>query len=202
MPYRAVGDRCAVDPMELPAPTDRSVDTLRSRGFLELEVDMVAIGRSLVGVANYRRGSRLWQAPRQFDCSSFTKYLYGLRGIWFPRRSIQQRDCGEAVQLSALQACDLVFCSGYIDYYDTDPSDGVGHVGLATGEGTILHAVNGQLGVVESVLADFLEKPEDYRGARRIIPDNERVKTFCAPTGREVEISEDLRWIVLQHPLH
>jgi hypothetical protein len=92
----------------------------------------------------------------------------------------------------------VIFCSGRIDYFDTDPDQGVGHVGLATDAGTVIHAANRHLGVVEVPSQAFLGQPEDFRGAKRIVPRSARIVTLRTPKGRELEISDDVRWIVLQ----
>jgi len=208
--YRAVGNRCAVlTDVLLPSSISwREAEViLASKGFKTIEVDLVALGRSFVGVAEYRRGARLADAPHAFDCSSFVKYLYGQLGIWLPRRSIQQAyyegdldDTGLIMHrpldrfLEELQAGDLVFTSGRIDYYESDQSNGIGHVYMATGEGTFLHALNKRLGVLETAASSLVES--DLRAAKRILRPS--LVILEMPSGREVETSDDIRWIVLQ----
>jgi cell wall-associated NlpC family hydrolase len=125
------------------------------------------------------------------------KWLYGQRGIWLPRRSIQQRALGQAVELHELREGDVVFTSGRINYYDTDPSCGVGHVGIATGEGTIVHAANSRVGIIETTVEDFISG-EKLRGIRRYVPKDSEVVTVTTPPQREVETSDDIQWILLQ----
>src|ERR1035437_8400891 len=139
MEYRAVGGGCAVDISALPVPSSEALAIFSACGFEKLQINLVELARSYVGVSQYRRGARLREAPEVFDCCSFMKYLYGQKGIWLPRRSIQQRAFGGLAE-GDMKAGDLVFCSAFIDYFETDPSDGAGHVGLASGEGTIIHA--------------------------------------------------------------
>ena len=91
----------------------------------------------------------------------------------------------------------MVFVSGWIDYYLDDPTDGVGHVGIATENNTVIHAGNSKVGVVETSLDKFVGKNK-FRGARRYIPKNCEITTLETPVGREVEIADDIRWIVLQ----
>lgn len=114
-----------------------------------------------------------------------------------PRRTIQQIRLGFDVSLAELDRGDLVFTSGFIDYYDFDPSDGVGHVGIATGEETIIHAANRKLGLVETPVSDFLRK-YSFRVVRRIFHSNQTVITLSTPIEREVEFSDDIRWLILQ----
>jgi len=199
MEYRSVGNRCAVslDSLNLPISREDILSILNNKGFVLIEVDIVALARQCIATSRYRRGARLFEAPAIVDCSSFIKWLYAQRGIWLPRRSIQQRELGEAVNLDELVAGDVVFVSGWIDYYHDDPSNGVGHVGIATGNGTIIHAANRKANVVETPLDKFVGKTK-FRCAKRYIPQGVEVLTFETPADREVEIADDIKWIVLQ----
>lgn len=199
MEYRASGGRCAVvlQDLKLPMAPKAALGVLEKKGFRMVSVNLIELARGRVGIAKYRRGSQLHDAPQSFSCSSFTKWLYGERGIWLPRRAIQQREYGEPVPLAEVIAGDLIFTSGRIDYFRDDPSDGVGHVGIASGEGTVIHAMNSKRGIVESSISDFVTE-YDFRGARRYIPRSTEVITFETPPHRMVETSDDVRWIVLQ----
>ena len=199
MEYRAVKNRCTVafESLQLPISREESLIILAAKGFKILEIDIISLARECIGKSKYRRGAQPREAPAVMDCSSFMKWLYAQRGIWLPRRSIQQRELGEAVPLDELIAGDLVFVSGWIDWYLNDPSDGVGHVGIATGEGTIIHAANKKSGIIESGLGQFIGKAK-FRGARRYIPKNREVLTIEAPPDREIEVSDDFKWIILQ----
>lgn len=199
MEYRAVGNRCAVilNSLCLPSSREETLNMLNHKGFALVEVDIVALARQCVGTSQYRRGARLFEAPVIVDCSSFIKWLYAQRGIWLPRRSIQQRELGEAVNLDELVAGDVVFVSGWIDYYYDDPANGVGHVGIATGDGTVVHAADRKANVVETPLDKFVGKTK-FRGARRYVSKDVEVLTLETPLNREVEIADDIRWIILQ----
>jgi len=199
MEYQAVGNRCAVDfsLLRLPISDQEALAKLEEKGFKKIEVDLISLARKCIGLSRYRRGARLYEAPSIVDCSSLIKWLYGQRGIWLPRRSIQQRTLGEDVQLDGLIAGDVIFVSGWIDYYDCNLSDGVGHVGIATGDGTVVHAANKKVGVVESPLVKF-SKNDKFRGIRRYIPKGVEIVTLETPKEREVEIADDIRWIILQ----
>lgn len=199
MEYRGVGNRCAVsiDLLRLPIPKNKVLSLLIEQGFAIVDVDIVALARSCLGMPLYRRGARFSEAPATVDCSSFIKWLYAKRGIWLPRWSIQQHEHGEAVELDRVVAEDLIFTSGWLDYYDDNPADGVGHVGIATGNGTVIHASTGGVGVVESPLEKFLERRK-FRGARRYIPIHTEVFTFETPLQWEVETGDDIKWIILQ----
>ena len=199
MEYRAVGNRCAVilDSLHLPISHEETLIILNHKGFVLVEVDIIALARQCIGISQYRRGARPSEAPLVVDCSSFIKWLYAQRGIWLPRRSIQQRELGEVVNLDELVAGDAVFISGRIDYYHDDPANGVGHVGIATGYGTVVHAADRKVNVVESPLDKFVGETK-FRGARRYISQNVEVLTFETPLNREVEVADDIKWIMLQ----
>lgn len=158
MEYRSVGNRCAVffDSLHLPISREEILTILNKKGFVSVEVDIVTLARQCIVSSRYRRGARLFETPAVVDCSSFIKWLYTQRGIWLPRRSIQQSVMGESVSLNEIVAGDVIFVSGYIDYYHDDPAKGVGHVGISTGEGTIVHTANSKSGVVEISLDDFI----------------------------------------------
>jgi hypothetical protein len=198
--YRSVGNRCAVnlDSLHLPISREKIITMLNLKGFILLNVDMIALARECLEKSRYRRGARLFEAPLIVDCSSLMKWLYAQRGIWLPRRSIQQREVGEAVGLNEIMAGDLVFVSGWIDYYYDNPANGVGHVGMATGENTVIHASNSETNIIESPLEKFIGGENRFRGARRYIPNGVEVLTLETPAGREVEIADDIRWIILQ----
>lgn len=199
MEYRAVGNRCAVDlgELKLPIPDEKALRILLANGFKVMEVNLVALARQCIGKSKYRRGAKPSEAPGIVDCSSFVKWLYGRRGIWLPRFSIQQRDQGERIELENVTVGDLIFVSGRIDWYLDNPADGVGHVGIATGNGTVIHAANKKIRVTESRLQDFASR-DKFRGARRYVPENRRVITLETPVYREVETADEIRWIVLQ----
>lgn len=190
MYYHAVGNRCAFDPSTLPGhDVEESIKKLE---YTCVQVDVVALAREKVGRSRYVRGVSANYAPGVVDCSSFVKWLYGRKGVWLPRRAIQQRDFGNVVETPA--AGDLVFTSGYINLYHDDPGDGVGHVGLATGEGTVIHASGSKEGVAETSLNSFLGERK-CRGIRRYFLPS--LLTIEFPLERPIEYSEDLKWMIL-----
>lgn len=199
MEYRAVANRCAVNlkSLGLPISDEQAISILRRKKFRMVEVDLIQLARQCIGTSLYRRGASPHYAPQLVDCSSFVKWLYGQRGIWLPRRSIQQRELGEVVLQEEIFPGDLVFVSGLIDYYHNDPKDGVGHVGIATENSTIIHAANSQVHVTETPLKEFLGKNK-FRGIRRYIPKDLEVLTFETPPECSVETTSDFRWIILQ----
>lgn len=201
MKYRAVKNRCAVDfsSLRLPISNEEALNVLTRIGFSVVNVDIIAIARECVGESRFFRGAKPSDAPGIVDCSSFVKWLYGMWGIWLPRWSIQQCEFGRKVDLKNVFVGDLVFASGYFNFHYDDPLDGIGHVGIATGDGTVICAANwkGKYGIVECSFDEFVEG-RHFRGVRRYIPKRRNVLTLDTPPEREIETSDDIRWIVLQ----
>lgn len=196
MRYHAVDGRIGVSfrHLDLAYPKARIVAALERIGFSTVDADVGAIARGLLGRADYRRGARMRDAPAVVDCSSFVKWVFGQAGIWLPRRSIQQSLVGQIIPLGRIAPWDLVFSTGARNYYFDDPSAGVGHVGIVTDDGTLIHA--GGNGVVESPLSTVVGRR--FRGARRMIVDRTDFATLACPPYWEVETSDDIRWIFLQ----
>lgn len=203
MEYRAVGNHCAVhiESLNLPISKDTTIRILQNIGFDLVEVDIITLARQCINTSRYRRGARFSEAPEVVDCSSFVKWLYAQRGIWIPRRSIQQRELGEVIDINNTIAGDLVFTLGYINYYNSDPRDGVGHVGIVTDDKTVVHAGGKRYHVVETDTTKFIGKSK-LRGVRRYIPEDKEILTFKTPPNRDVETSDDIKWIVLQNLQH
>lgn len=203
MEYRAVGNRCAITfhshKIEGLPPDEACVAALRSLGFIPLAVDIVALARSYLGHSNWRRKSTIKDAPRILNCSVFTKYLFGQAGIWIPRLGVQQREFGTPIVLEEASAGDLIFVEGHHAFHYADPADGVGHVGLVTESKTVIHAGGPDKCVNEIPLRDFLEICGTFRGIRRHVPKNETLYTFLIPEGKEIEYSDDLRWVIMKY---
>lgn len=199
MEYKSVNNRCAVilSKLNVGISDVKILKILEVRSFKILEVNIIDIARQYVGNSQYKRGARMEEAPKIFDCSSFTKYLYAQLGIWIPRRSIQQSQSSEKVELADLTEGDLIFTSGPINYYEDDKTNGIGHVCIFTKERTIIHAANKTSGIIETNVDEFLSKNQ-LRGIGRYIPKNEKLLTLEIPNHRDVETSDDIRWIIRQ----
>ena len=199
MNYHAVGNMCAVilNNLDLPIPNDKALRILQEKGFTPIKVDLIQLAHHCIQHSHYKRGANPVAAPGLVDCSGLTKWLYAQRGIWLPRRSIQQRDYGEAMDLAEIATNDLIFTTGKINYFNTDPNDGVGHVGIVSDARTVIHAANAKVGVIETPIDVFLRN-KAFRGARRYLPQNAEVITFSCPPHRNVETADDIRWIILQ----
>jgi len=95
-----------------------------------------------------------------YDCSSFTKYVYGKNGIAIPRTSIMQSKHGTYIKRKDLQKGDLIF-------FDTSKKRKgyVNHVGIYLGDNKFIHASSAKKKVVVSNLSKFYG--QRYKGARR-----------------------------------
>lgn len=195
--YLAAGDRCAVDlgELDLSVSNETALAALERAGFSVIDVDVVETARELIGSSRFKRFVHPDEAPDQVDCSSFVMWAYAQRGVLLPRRPIQQIVMADAVPVENIRAGDLVFLEGARPLYFNDPGAGVGHVGIATGDGGIIQASNGRQGVIESSLESFTES-ERFRGAGRIV-HSESTLTLQAPPDRFIQTSDDIRWIVL-----
>lgn len=199
MEYRAVGSRCAFDFECLPEEARRwALEILEAKGFVPVEVDILDLARKCVGVSCYAKRPQPTQAPGTVNCSSLIKWLYGQCGIWLPRRAIQQRDMGMWVSQEEMKAGDLIFATGRIDFYREDPHDGVGHVGLVTERGTVIHAKGIRSGVVEESPRRLLS-PSRFRGVRRLVDQTHHVMTFEIPGTTFVETSDDIMWLIIEN---
>jgi cell wall-associated NlpC family hydrolase len=75
-----------------------------------------------------------------FDCSGFTKYLYGtVKGVAIPRTAAAQYKSGKKIAVKDMRPGDLLFFR--------TRGRGVGHVGIYAGDGKMVHAANPRAGV-------------------------------------------------------
>lgn len=135
---------------------------------------LIASGRSLIGKARYEFLAEPYQAPEVVSCQTFIWWLYAEYGIFIPHLVSEQVQLGVLVQVPKQRRCgDLVFSRGQgrYNFYDGERAkDGVGHVGMLTEKGTILHASSKAKTVVEESLERFLVKEGRFRGIYRILP--------------------------------
>jgi cell wall-associated NlpC family hydrolase len=89
----------------------------------------------------YKYGAKPWEAPKFFDCSSFTQYLYKRIGIELPRTALEQAHLGKKVNIKdGLEVGDLIFIKGGWGHYDPKFPQGIGHVAIYVGDGKVIHA--------------------------------------------------------------
>ncbi|AIQ69197.1 C40 family peptidase [Paenibacillus graminis] len=122
---------------------------------------IVNLGKKYMGV-RYEFGAST-SSTRTFDCSSFTKYIFGKYGVKLPRTSVAQSKVGKAVSKANLKTGDLVFFSSG----SRANGSNVTHVAVYIGNGKILHTY-GSPGVTISDLNSGNWK-RTYLKARRVL---------------------------------
>ena len=75
------------------------------------------------------------------DCSGFTQSVFANFGIGLPRTAAEQYNSGTPVDLSQIQAGDLLFYSN---------GGGIGHVSIYMGNGQVVHASSSTTGIIIS----------------------------------------------------
>ncbi len=119
-------------------------------------------GSDVVRTAYAYRGTRYrygGSARGGFDCSGFTRYVYGQKGVALPHNAAAQFSRGTRVSKSDLKAGDLVF------FQTTRRS--ISHVGIYVGGGKFVHASSAGGRVrVDSLNSGYYSNR--YRGARRV----------------------------------
>ena len=114
------------------------------------------IAKSLLGT-DYKYGAN---GPYQYDCSSFTKYVFAQQGIKLPRVSRDQAQKGQYIQAKQLQKGDLVF-------FDSKKSTRISHVGIYLGKGDFIHASSSQDKVtISNLSSNYYSK--HFKWGRRV----------------------------------
>lgn len=122
---------------------------------------IISLGKKYMGTP-YKFGAST-STTRYFDCSSFTKYIFGKYGVSLPRTSVAQSKVGKAVSKANLKPGDLVFFSSG----SRATGNNVTHVAVYIGDGKILHTY-GSPGVTISNLNSGNWK-RTYLKARRVL---------------------------------
>jgi hypothetical protein len=97
--------------------------------------------------------------PGGFDCSGFTRYVFGQHGILLPRDVKDQFEAGRPVQPTEIEAGDLVFFSTV--------APGASHVAIALGGEEFVHAPS-TTGVVRVERLGSTYWSQRFVGARRV----------------------------------
>ncbi|CAA6817479.1 MAG: Putative secreted protein [uncultured Sulfurovum sp.] len=114
------------------------------------------IAKSLLGT-DYQYGAN---GPYQYDCSSFTKYVFAQQGINLPRVSRDQAQRGQYIQAKQLKKGDLVF-------FDSKKSTGISHVGIYLEKGNFIHASSAQDKVaISNLSSNYYSK--HFKWGRRV----------------------------------
>ncbi|MFF7899880.1 NlpC/P60 family protein [Streptomyces sp. NPDC007920] len=98
----------------------------------------------------------VWGAtgPGSYDCSSLTQAAWRASDVALPRTTHEQAGSGAAIELAALQPGDLIFFYGEVS-----------HVGLYTGNGTMIHAPSPGASIQEESI--FFAGPQAIHSAIR-----------------------------------
>ncbi|MDF2837342.1 MAG: NlpC/P60 family protein [Paenibacillus sp.] len=121
---------------------------------------IVAAAKALQGRVTYKYGvnnpSRLI-----FDCSSFTKYVFGKYGVSLKWGTSSQKYAGKYVSKSNLRKGDLIL-------FNNGRSSAVSHVGIYIGNGQFIHNTISSTfnGVRINKLSDYSNR---YSTARRVL---------------------------------
>lgn len=121
---------------------------------------IIAAAKALQGKVTYKYGvnnpSRL-----NFDCSSFTKYVFGKYGVSLKWGTASQKNAGKYVSKSNLQKGDLIF-------FNNGKSKTISHVGIYIGNGQFIHNTISSTfnGVRINKLSDYTKR---YSTARRVL---------------------------------
>lgn len=112
--------------------------TLTTHGGAVLELKpghiIEQIARSKIG-AIYQATSLPEHAPRHYSCSTFTFWVFACIGIHLPRYAIDQSYIGQCVAQPSRPG--LAFYQNRFPLQDSDRA--IGHVGITTRDGTIIH---------------------------------------------------------------
>lgn len=118
--------------------------------------------RDVVRTAYAYRGTRYRYGGASrggFDCSGFTRYVYGEKGVDLPHSAAAQFGRGSRVAKGSLKSGDLVFFS--------TTRRGISHVGIYVGDGKFVHASSARGRVRVDSLAEGYYS-DRFRGARRV----------------------------------
>ncbi|NTV44446.1 MAG: hypothetical protein HGA67_01995 [Candidatus Yonathbacteria bacterium] len=162
--------------------------------------EIVTEAHTFLGVPYKLGASITYDAPRAFDCSSFTAYLYAHVGIQIPRMTVDQYMFGEEIAKEALQEGDIVFLNsreGKIHYETKEylpgksVSEGLDHCGLYIGEGNIIHVSEKKGEVTIDALHSFdVDKIVGYRRMPKV--DDTHIVVTVSKERLDLRIAEDL----------
>lgn len=162
--------------------------------------DVCATAPHLIGVPYVFGASITYDAPRAFDCSAFTAYLFARAGIRIPRMAVDQFVFGEPVSEGKLAPGDLVFSNtgeGKIHYESiewlkgTKVPSGVDHCGIYLGHGNVIHATR----ITGKVVMEKLTESRQFKnivGYRRITASAPRLLVTIPPDRIDIRLKEDL----------
>ncbi len=133
---------------------------------LKVEDEIEWNARELLGL------KYVWGAtgPTAYDCSGFTRKIFGDVGIYLPRVSRDQAKIGQLVSFHELKKGDLVFFATKRRYPHR-----VTHVGIYLGNGNFIHASSGAKKVVICNFNKHCFYKKRFLWGRRVITEQHRL---------------------------
>ncbi|WP_165279998.1 C40 family peptidase [Paenibacillus protaetiae] len=121
---------------------------------------IITAAKSLQGKVTYKFGVNN-PSKLVFDCSSFTKYVFGKYGVNLKWGTASQSKQGVYVSKSSLKKGDLIF-------FNNGKSSAISHVGIYMGNGKFIHNTIGTHinGIMINNLSDYTKR---YVTARRVL---------------------------------
>lgn len=154
--YIRLGDTAPANPAPAPTPVPTPTPPEQASNIADR---VIHHANNLIGVTKYKFGSNL--PPTLLDCSSFTKFVFGIEGVELRWGTKYQQSAGTAVSRSNLQKGDLVF-------FWTSTSGVINHVGIYIGDGKIIHNTPSMNGVgISSITSGYWDT--HYVSARRVL---------------------------------
>lgn len=153
-----------------------------------------------VGVPYHYGASVSYDAPRAFDCSSFTVCLFAHAGVTIPRRTVDQYVFGKEVSEQEALPGDLVFSNTGVGtiYYESieyipgrKVPEGVDHVGVYLGDGKVAHATRARGAVVVEDLATSAQF-KTVVGFRRMVALEPRLAVTVPNERLDIQTKENL----------
>ncbi len=201
-----VSERDVQDILGIPIDHAQLIDTLTKRAYPFVSVSpreyIVKHAPTYIGIPYTLGASITYDAPRTFDCSSFTSYLHAEAGIAIPRMSVDQYVYGKEISKEELLPGDLVFSNsniGRIHYESvewkkgTKVEQGIDHVGIYMGNDLVIHATKAGNGVVVEESLSQSPMFKNIVGYRRCIPYEEERVVVSVPYERiDMRTTHDL----------
>lgn len=121
---------------------------------------IIALAKSLKGKVTYKYGVND-TTNLIFDCSSFTKYVFGQYGVSLKWGTATQSKQGTYVSKSNLQKGDLIF-------FNNGKTSTISHVGIYIGNGQFIHNTIGT-NINGIMIGDLDNYTNRYSTARRVL---------------------------------
>lgn len=116
--------------------------------------NLLDVARSFVDTP-YRLGTEINYPPEALDCSGLTKLIFACAGIWLPRFTVLQVDCGKKINPDDKKPGDLIFFKGKNPWLHPDFEKGIGHAGFVLNEEIFLHTTSKTKKVAVAKISDL-----------------------------------------------